>query len=126
MQMFAKLEQCGHLYPYFDFAHGYGVLNAKRFIEGNSTTPPTFAVNELEEGSEKIYEIKINDAYFDTNSKPEQQLIYVSFFNLENKLDSYQVIEVSEQIPVSIKASEYKKGQKAVIYFKGYINKIDF
>jgi serine protease AprX len=126
MQMFAKLEQCGHLYPYFDFAHGYGVLNAKRFIEGNSTTPPTFAVNELEEGSEKIYEIKINDAYFDTNSKPEQQLIYVSFFNLENKLDSYQVIEVSEQIPVSINASEYKKGQKAVIYFKGYINKIDF
>lgn len=126
MQLFEKLEKCGHLYPYFDFAHGYGILNAKRFIEGNSETKSSFTISPLDGGADKIFEIRINEEFFESNAPDEKQLLYVSFFNSEHKLDSYKVIEVAEQIPLSINASEYKKGQKAVIYYKGYINEIDF
>lgn len=42
METFKELEKSGHLYPYYDYAHGYGVPQASYFT-GNQVKPePTF------------------------------------------------------------------------------------
>ncbi|MEL6842001.1 MAG: S8 family serine peptidase, partial [Bacteroidota bacterium] len=35
-ELFAKLETCGHLYPYYDYAHGYGVPQASKVLQSKS------------------------------------------------------------------------------------------
>ncbi|OWP65143.1 hypothetical protein CDA63_01965 [Hymenobacter amundsenii] len=43
MALFARLQQAGQLYPYFDYAHGYGLPQATYFTAGVATAPtPTF------------------------------------------------------------------------------------
>jgi len=42
MKLYEEIQKAGHLYPYFDYAHGYGVPQAA-FFTGNYQTPePTF------------------------------------------------------------------------------------
>ncbi len=53
------IEQSGHLYPYFDYSHGYGIPQASVVLTGNQPeTLPTFSVTE-EEGQ---FLIQINES----------------------------------------------------------------
>ena len=62
MELFEKIESCGRLYPYFDYAHGYGIPSAKRLFEA---TPgeQTFEIKE----SEDEISIVIADEHFEKN-----------------------------------------------------------
>ncbi len=42
MKVFSEMEKSGHLYPYFDYAHGYGVPQASYFTVGKQVKSPTF------------------------------------------------------------------------------------
>jgi len=42
MELFGRLQQAGRLYPYFDYAHGYGLLQARHFTAPAILTAPTF------------------------------------------------------------------------------------
>jgi hypothetical protein len=53
MEVFSELEKSGHLYPYFDYAHGYGVPQASWFTTGKPFTAPTFEFS-MEEESLKV------------------------------------------------------------------------
>jgi hypothetical protein len=44
------VEQSGHLYPYFDYAHGFGVPKASRALKTPAPTPGTPPVIEEAEG----------------------------------------------------------------------------
>ena len=44
MKVFREIEKSGHLYPYYDYAHGYGVPQASFILEGAKKTRPTFTV----------------------------------------------------------------------------------
>lgn len=50
-ELFAKLESYGHLYPYYDYAHGYGVPQASKVLQGKSRgyqNTPSFDVKRGE------------------------------------------------------------------------------
>ncbi|MEL7339049.1 MAG: S8 family serine peptidase [Bacteroidota bacterium] len=50
-ELFAKLESYGHLYPYYDYAHGYGVPQASKVLEAKATgyeNSPSFDVRRAE------------------------------------------------------------------------------
>ena len=42
MDLFNSIEKSSHLYPYFDYAHGFGIPQAGKIISGNKTAEPTF------------------------------------------------------------------------------------
>ncbi|QHJ06522.1 S8 family serine peptidase [Hymenobacter busanensis] len=42
MQLFRKLEGAGGLYPYFDYAHGYGLPSAERLLHTPVAAAPSF------------------------------------------------------------------------------------
>ncbi|KUG07672.1 S8 family serine peptidase [Solirubrum puertoriconensis] len=55
MEVFRTLEQSGRLYPYFDYAHGYGLPQASKCLQPASATPsPTLDVVATAEGVEVI------------------------------------------------------------------------
>ncbi|RSK43986.1 S8 family serine peptidase [Hymenobacter rigui] len=44
MELFRQIQESGRLYPYFDYAHGYGLPQARHFLEAGPVPPvvPTF------------------------------------------------------------------------------------
>jgi hypothetical protein len=42
MALFQKIQSSGSLYPYFDYAHGYGIPRASFFTQAASTVAPSF------------------------------------------------------------------------------------
>ncbi len=42
MKVFHELEKSGDLYPYYDYAHGYGIPQASYFLNGTEKALPTF------------------------------------------------------------------------------------
>jgi hypothetical protein len=48
MKIFDEICKSGHLYPYFDYAHGYGIPQATYFINLNEETQPSFSLLEEE------------------------------------------------------------------------------
>lgn len=44
MELFEEIEKSGHLYPYFDYAHGHGVPKASYFTNKESKVDTTFDV----------------------------------------------------------------------------------
>jgi hypothetical protein len=49
MEVFKELEKSGHLYPYYDYAHGYGVPQASYFISGKPEVSSTFEFKVTDE-----------------------------------------------------------------------------
>lgn len=61
MELFQRVEQAGDLFPYYDYAHGYGVPQADKAI--NAEGSPTDVTFDVEEDGDKI-NIVIRDEYF--------------------------------------------------------------
>jgi serine protease AprX len=65
MEVFREMEKSGHLYPYFDYAHGYGVPQALYFTVGKPVISATFRF-EVDEENFKIIPVR-------EESEPELQ-----------------------------------------------------
>ena len=49
MQMLREIQQSGDLYPYYDYALGYGVPQASHFVGGKAAVTPTFRIEETQD-----------------------------------------------------------------------------
>ena len=128
MQLFKELEKSGHLYPYFDYAHGYGIPQATYFLnvstKTNETTFDFVIVND-------VVNVVIKDEYINeydkmvAGAKANKNLYY----HIENKggtLDKYGVVLAEKKEVLMFFASDYKNGEKLVIHFEGYTNSYQF
>ncbi|MFN7708872.1 MAG: S8 family serine peptidase [Sphingobacteriia bacterium] len=55
MELKARIERTGHLAPYYDYAHGYGIPQARKLLHENAQPDTTvrIRVNEYTEGKRK-------------------------------------------------------------------------
>ncbi len=123
MDLFKLIEKSGHLYPYFDYAHGYGVPQAK------------YVISKQKEEVQKTFEAKLksNNIFikilnFKQNSIGESQLMYFSMQKTDGTLYHYQVIRVSQKEFVLeqtfIDWADDENIEKITIYYQGYIQEI--
>ena len=123
MDLFKLIEKSGHLYPYFDYAHGFGIPQAK------------YIMSKQKEQVQKTFEAKLNKEYIEIeilnamhNSIGASQLMYISFHKTDGTLYTYQVIQVSQQkFIVEQRYLDWKEEgelDKITIFFQGYIQKI--
>jgi len=49
METFKELEKSGHLYPYYDYAHGYGVPQAAYFTQEKTEALPSFYFEDTDD-----------------------------------------------------------------------------
>jgi hypothetical protein len=114
MQLFNEIQQSATLYPYFDYAHGYGVPQASYFITApTKEVEPTFSVSKNEAG----LLILINENIL-KNPDAGQQLFY-HFKNPKGVLLSYMVLNMEHAANYQI--NEIPEGAtELMVFFNGY------
>lgn len=114
MELLHALEQAGHLYPYYDYAHGYGIPQASFFLRKKEDRKTYFTILVNEESlAVKIREIPSNSA-----GKFPSYLHY-HIANPGGLLKKYAVIEVSDSIPLIIPAQELNPDDILRVYYEG-------
>lgn len=151
MQIFKEIEKAGDLYPYFDYAHGYGVPQARHFFKMPSTARPTFVIDvdntsisiELDTAGWAVGLLKDSDK---VGERFIQWPDYV-FYHIENDkgyLDKYFVINpdgksaqfssmqrdlsgkgTKSSSPFIILKSEYAKPFTLRVFYKGYVETVE-
>mgnify|MGYP002630985123 CR=1 FL=1 len=153
MALFREIEKSGDLYPYFDYAHGYGVPQATAFFKMPSYIAPTFT---FENKGDRYY-IKLKsvdktslmrgDSTDFTYHKRSIAFPNFVFYHIENKngyLDKYFVVNphssldeairnkseegetspMASEGPLVVKKSEYAKPFILRVFYKGYVQEI--
>lgn len=116
MELFKLIEQSGDLYPYFDYAHGYGVPQASRVIYKNKVPPPTFA---FVLSTERI-SVYLRDFKFSADERTSQLLLYYNIMDADGFIEEFHVLIVYQGEALSIPLSRFAPGQKLNVHFRGY------
>ncbi|UPT66772.1 MAG: S8 family serine peptidase [Sphingobacteriales bacterium JAD_PAG50586_3] len=123
--LFDKIQQSASLYPYFDYAHGYGIPQAGFFIDTVKSIAPTFTVSLPTQGTDSTgnysgINVKIDSLHFNVDWKLKDRLLFYHIENTKGYLDRYYVIEVEEENPLYVDSNELKKGEMLRIHYRGY------
>jgi hypothetical protein len=123
MELFFKIEESGNLFPYFDYAHGFGIPQAGYFFSAAEEKEPTFdftvSNNQLkatlrekfthfEEEKMLGYELKRN--------------IFLKTESREGKIKKYQVMWPDNKEIFSAYFEDFTPGDVVTIHFEGYTN----
>lgn len=121
MELFHLIEESAHLYPYFDYAHGFGIPQADFVISKKKK-----AVQKNFDAKLKGNNVKIKILDFNQHKIGSSELIYLNIMNKDGKLSFYKVVSVNQRSFVIKTYSEYfdKNVDKITIYYRGYIQEI--
>lgn len=123
MQLFDKLQESANLFPYFDYAHGYGVPQASRFLnlEKINHNMPTF---DFKESGDTVW-INIKQEYIDKNYLKNNNYLYYHIENNKGYLTDYWLIDVYKRNAAFIVKKEYINAKKIRAYYKGFTYSIE-
>ena len=114
--IFNLVQQAGELYPYYDYAHGYGVPNA-RFFDKNLPQPSkTFDI--IDENDE--IKIEISDEFLPLIGKSNVLRLYYHEQKSNGILSEYSVINVFQKNVLTINKSKFKDIKQITVHFLGY------
>jgi len=116
MELFEKLEESGSLFPYFDYAHGFGIPKANLFIEGHRTADsPTFYF----ELRDQNLNIRVPSELLDAE-REEPYLMYYHIMQPDGYLWKYSVILVQDEEVLTLDLASMQPGTKINVSFMGY------
>jgi len=134
MQLFKALEASGDLYPYYDYAHGYGVPQAAKFLKVEPEQEPTFELGNAGSVLTVKFKEKIETNFGKSSptmkppSLPQGEkkvftdVAPVLFYHLEapdGQLQEYYVVSVYKQEITLVDAEKYP-GFILRVFYKGY------
>ncbi len=128
MKMFDELQKSGHLWPYFDYAHGYGVPQAEYFTSGRPAAVKSFSIERSEDGlkitdlqppysDEDTVIVEETEArYFDLD---ENILYYKIIPEGETRIRKYALVEMYQGAELNLSAEELESGDRIEIHYRG-------
>jgi len=130
MELFRELEKSGHLYPYFDYAHGFGIPQASYFVDQAKTMEPSFEITNSDgfikvkissesfrPGQRKAYETEGAEKYY----PPMQDFLFYHVQLPIGRLDEYFVLKVTQRDVLKINPDKFEKGTIIRVFYKGYM-----
>lgn len=127
MKVFEEIQNSGHLFPYYDYAHGYGVPQASYFLGENQEALKSLKfiknVDDLEirlilRGKE-INILGYEDQQVGMGL--DGQYLYYHIANRKSgKIRKYAVVLMSDADRFMIPLSEIKKDELVRAYYRGY------
>jgi serine protease AprX len=133
MSLFHEIEKSGNLYPYFDYAHGFGIPQASYFLKKDKpVVEPTFNIIESFDSIKVVINKELvpgqgnKDKANNVNNPWRNNYLYYNIMNSRGILDSYYVVEVSEPNVLVFSRDEYKEGETLNVYFEGYTHSCKF
>lgn len=119
MELFAEIEKSGALYPYFDYAHGYGLPQASFFTENKpENTEESFKIN-IENNN---ISISIYQKYIDSSLEAENYLYY-KFHEENGFIHNYFLLKVTENV-INIDMCDDREQLYLTVYYKSFIKTI--
>ena len=113
MQVFRLMEQSGNLYPYFDYAHGYGIPQASYFTtHRNRDTANTFDLTV----NDNMLNVQITD--LNTKEGEPDDYLYYHIETPGKKLRYYAVIKVNKPDVLELSLDSLKEGEKYCFFYK--------
>ena len=122
MELFNEIEKSSSLYPYFDYAHGYGVPNANYFFKDSSFQAPTFEIVKENE----LITIYILDEYLTHSRNEENPYLYYHIQNNKGKLEKYAVVQVLKNNVISFDRNNFNNNEILRIFYKKYMLEYKF
>ena len=119
IELFHEIEKSGDLYPYYDYAHGYGVPQASYFINDDKKVVEQTFKFETEGDIIKVI-VKESEIYGKFN------LLFYHIENENKQLDKYTVIRVYQSDVIQFSKSDYINNEILRVHFKGYTSEINF
>jgi len=121
MDLFHLIEKSGHLYPYFDYAHGFGIPQASFII-----TKKKKQVQKNFECELRGNNVKIRILDFDQYHIGSAQLMYLNVMKKDGTLSYYKVISVNQKEFFVKFYNQYFDDdiEKFTIFYQGYIQEI--
>jgi hypothetical protein len=116
IEIFKLVEQSGHLYPYYDYAHGYGIPQASYFFEDS--------VNNCQETLKLQFfsdtiKVLINKD-IDLTNNTSSNLLYFHLENEKGVLERYSVVEASQHEVIDFLINGILDDKILRVHFKGY------
>ncbi|MBU0489807.1 MAG: S8 family serine peptidase [Bacteroidetes bacterium] len=112
MELFREIEKSGSLYPYYDYAHGYGVPQASYFTEGRPASAPSFEF-KAKEHSIAIIPIAEKIDY--------KKYMYCHIEDENGIIEEYWVTTVNKTSPFEIDKFRIERGQTLLVQYNGYV-----
>ena len=120
MQLFDKIQESSNLFPYFDYAHGYGVPQASFFTNNAKVlkTEPTF---EYILKNDTLF-IQIDNKYIDKQFFQKNNYLYYHIENSNAYLEDYWLIDVYKDKAAWIALKNYSNATIIRAHYKGFTN----
>ncbi len=115
-ELFTEIEKSGNLYPYYDYAHGYGIPQASYFFKEQSKDSIEIIQFHL---TNNILKVKINDQV-DLENKGNENLLFYHIENNRKILDKYAIIKVFQHDVLEFPVEEFKNNELLRVHFRGY------
>ena len=119
MELFEKIEHAADLYPYFDYAHGYGVPQAALLLEEmNRNVKPTFEfVCDSDQLIVKTYALERRFNY------PNSSYLYYQFLDENGEILKYKVMDVYTAEPLKLSVADLDEKIDAIkVFYNGFVN----
>lgn len=113
MQLKQEIINSASLFPYFDYAHGYGIPQASYFVDKQNNISDTTFYFRIE-GDSVLVDILKND-----NIKSENRFLYYKFSYTNRKISQYGVLEIKKS-RVEFAIPEKYEELILNIFFEGY------
>ena len=111
MQLKDEIEKSGDIYPYFDYALGYGVPQASYFVEGGKkAVEPTF---EFEKSGNAL---KIKCQQFNENTE-----VFYNLMREDGRLHSYEHVNAEGDAVITINNIDLYSNFTVNVYYHGYV-----
>jgi hypothetical protein len=131
MELFREIEKSATLYPYFDYAHGYGVPQASWFLnKGKDNADPTFQILDSANMIRVIVredlvhpEENEDDNTTDYSFNPGKYLYY-NIMNNQGIIDYYFVVKVTDEEVVTIDRNDFTEGETLNVHYAGYTSSV--
>lgn len=123
MEIFRLLEQSGHLYPYFDYAHGYGIPQASFFFKTLNDVEQKSSSVKIEPGSQTV-DVSVTDLSKD--GPGYMNYLYYHIQHPDGVLKYYAVLDVYTEKVVSVPMSKIEEGDVLRVYYKGLVSEQKF
>jgi subtilisin family serine protease len=117
-KLWEEIRKSGSLYPYFDYAHGYGIPRASYFFFGEEEKPNVYSVqfNDVDSlNCNNLLTISRNDG----GEIPENYsspVAFIQFIKATGEVFKYNVSRPQNKVLASIPAEDFKGCKLRVVY----------
>jgi len=118
MEIKELIKKSATLYPYFDYAHGYGIPQASRILLPDSVSKEISETFSFSEESGFLI-VNIANEIFKPTKSFVYNYLYYHVKNSEGYLSKYAVVEVNEQKIQLLNLNDWSDEEKITVHFAG-------